>query len=73
MRISAYKLRMPSKEQALPGRAEAMPVDEKHFVLKTRILHISITPSSLASAASSQRSSAPPRKSEVKVLRGSEM
>ncbi len=38
MRISAYKLRMPSKEQALPGRAEAVPVDEKHFVLKTRIL-----------------------------------
>ncbi len=38
MRISAHKLRMPSKEQALPGRAEPMSVDEKHFVLKTRIL-----------------------------------
>ena len=38
MRIAAHKLRMPSREQALPGRAEPILVDEKHFVLKTRIV-----------------------------------
>jgi peptide-methionine (S)-S-oxide reductase len=31
----ASKLRMPSKEQALPGRATRMRVPEKHFVLGT--------------------------------------
>ena len=29
------KLRMPSKEQALPGRAEKMPVAARHVVLGT--------------------------------------
>ena len=38
MRIAAHKLRMPSPAQALPGRAEPMRVDEKHFVLKTGIV-----------------------------------
>jgi peptide-methionine (S)-S-oxide reductase len=33
----ASKLRMPSKEQALPGRAVRMRVPEKHFVLGTRL------------------------------------
>jgi peptide-methionine (S)-S-oxide reductase len=28
---------MPSPEEALPGRAERMPVPEKHFVLGTRL------------------------------------
>jgi peptide-methionine (S)-S-oxide reductase len=32
------KLRMPTKEQALPGRAERMPVAEKHFVNGARML-----------------------------------
>ena len=31
------KLRMPSKEQALPGRAERMPFTNKHFVSGARI------------------------------------
>ena len=29
------KLRIPSREQALPGRSEKMPVPEQHFVLGT--------------------------------------
>ena len=35
---NARKSRMPSPEEALPGRAERMPVPEKHFVLGTRIV-----------------------------------
>src|SRR5687768_15001433 len=35
---STEKLRMPSRESALPGRAEAMPVENRHFVLGTPIL-----------------------------------
>jgi peptide-methionine (S)-S-oxide reductase len=31
------KLKMPSASDALPGRAEKMPVPEKHFVLGTRL------------------------------------
>jgi peptide-methionine (S)-S-oxide reductase len=31
------KLRMPKPEEALPGRAEPLPVPEKHFVLGTRL------------------------------------
>src|SRR5450631_2928511 len=31
------KLRMPSNEEALPGRAEKMPVAEKHFVNGARM------------------------------------
>jgi peptide-methionine (S)-S-oxide reductase len=34
---SPMKLRMPSPEQALPGRAEPMPVPEAHFVNGNRI------------------------------------
>src|SRR3954468_10715668 len=34
---SPMKLRPPSAEQALPGRAEAMPVPETHFVNGNRI------------------------------------
>ena len=34
----AMNLRMPRPEQALPGRAETMPVDEEHFVNHHRIL-----------------------------------
>jgi peptide-methionine (S)-S-oxide reductase len=30
---SALKLKMPTREQALPGRSERMPVPAKHFVL----------------------------------------
>ena len=33
----ASKLRIPSKEQALPGRAARMRVPEKHYVLGTRL------------------------------------
>ena len=29
------KLRMPSPQEALPGRAEAMPVPDRHFILGT--------------------------------------
>ena len=32
MWLKDYGLRMPSPEEALPGRAERMPVPEKHFV-----------------------------------------
>jgi peptide-methionine (S)-S-oxide reductase len=32
------KLRMPSADEALPGRAEAMPVPERHFVNGHRIV-----------------------------------
>src|SRR5579859_5785324 len=31
-------MRMPSKEQSLPGRAEPMPVPEKHFVNGARMV-----------------------------------
>ncbi|MEQ8497623.1 MAG: peptide-methionine (S)-S-oxide reductase MsrA, partial [Gammaproteobacteria bacterium] len=31
-------IEMPHREQALPGRAEAMPVPERHFVLDTPML-----------------------------------
>jgi peptide-methionine (S)-S-oxide reductase len=33
----AEKIRMPSKDQALPGRAEKMPVAERHAVLGSRM------------------------------------
>jgi peptide-methionine (S)-S-oxide reductase len=32
MLFSSYKLRLPSPEEALPGRSERMPVPESHFV-----------------------------------------
>jgi len=32
-----HKLRIPSREQALPGRTEKMPVPAKHFVLGTAL------------------------------------
>ncbi len=35
MLFESKKLKMPSRDEALPGRAEAMPVPEKHFVLGT--------------------------------------
>jgi peptide-methionine (S)-S-oxide reductase len=35
---NSLKLRMPPAEQALPGRAEAMPVPETHFVNGNRIV-----------------------------------
>jgi peptide-methionine (S)-S-oxide reductase len=35
MLFDARKLRMPTKDEALPGRAEKMPVPERHFVLGT--------------------------------------
>jgi peptide-methionine (S)-S-oxide reductase len=35
MRFTPDKSRLPSREEALPGRAERMPVPEKHFVLGT--------------------------------------
>jgi peptide-methionine (S)-S-oxide reductase len=35
MLLSSLKTRMPSREDALPGRAERMPVPDKHFVLGT--------------------------------------
>ena len=38
MFLAARKTRMPSPEEALPGRAERMPVPEEHFVLGTRIV-----------------------------------
>jgi len=31
-------MKMPSKEQSLPGRSETMPVPEKHFVNDTRMV-----------------------------------
>jgi peptide-methionine (S)-S-oxide reductase len=36
-RFASQKLRIPTPEQALPGRAERMPVAEKHAVLGTRL------------------------------------
>lgn len=38
MFADARKSRMPPPEDALPGRAERMPVPEKHFVLGTRLV-----------------------------------
>jgi peptide-methionine (S)-S-oxide reductase len=35
MALFSTKIRMPSAAEALPGRAERMPVPEKHFVLGT--------------------------------------
>jgi peptide-methionine (S)-S-oxide reductase len=35
MALFSTKLRMPSPEEALPGRSERLPVPEKHFVLGT--------------------------------------
>ncbi|AKT36346.1 peptide-methionine (S)-S-oxide reductase MsrA [Chondromyces crocatus] len=37
MWIDARKLQVPTKEEALPGRAERMPVPEKHYVNGRRI------------------------------------
>jgi peptide-methionine (S)-S-oxide reductase len=37
MSLFSSKLRVPSPEQALPGRSERMRVPEKHFVLGTRL------------------------------------
>jgi peptide-methionine (S)-S-oxide reductase len=37
MAFLSTKIRLPSREEALPGRAERMPVPEKHFVLGTRL------------------------------------
>jgi peptide-methionine (S)-S-oxide reductase len=34
---SADKLRIPSREEALPGREEPLPVPETHYVLGTRL------------------------------------
>jgi peptide-methionine (S)-S-oxide reductase len=36
--LSSLKLRMPQPDQALPGRAEAMPVPDTHFVNGNRIV-----------------------------------
>jgi peptide-methionine (S)-S-oxide reductase len=36
--FSSLKLRMPSPDQALPGRSEQMPVPETHFVNGNRIV-----------------------------------
>ncbi|HWW94296.1 MAG TPA: peptide-methionine (S)-S-oxide reductase, partial [Vicinamibacteria bacterium] len=38
MRFGGSKLRMPSPAEALPGRAERMPVPARHFVLGTPLL-----------------------------------
>src|ERR1700752_1291784 len=38
MRIGGSKLRMPSPAEALPGRADRMPVPARHFVLGTPLL-----------------------------------
>jgi peptide-methionine (S)-S-oxide reductase len=38
MRVDARKLSLPSPEEALPGRAERMPVPAKHFVLGTPLV-----------------------------------
>ena len=38
MWTDAKKLKIPSKDDALPGRAERMPVPEKHFVNGNRIV-----------------------------------
>jgi peptide-methionine (S)-S-oxide reductase len=35
--LDARKLKVPAPEQALPGRAEAMPVPDAHYVLGTRL------------------------------------
>ena len=37
MRFYEHKLKMPSPEEALPGRAEKMPVPETHFVNGARL------------------------------------
>ena len=36
--FESKKLRMPTKDDALPGRAEKMPVPEKHFVSGARLV-----------------------------------
>ncbi|MGA9520833.1 MAG: peptide-methionine (S)-S-oxide reductase MsrA [Myxococcaceae bacterium] len=38
--VDSVKTKMPAKEEALPGRAEAMPVPEKHDVLGTSLKEI---------------------------------
>jgi len=38
MWIDDRKLKVPTREEALPGRAERMPVPEKHFVLGTPLV-----------------------------------
>src|SRR5512136_269817 len=35
MRLKEHTLRLPSREEALPGRAQRMPVADRHFVLGT--------------------------------------
>lgn len=35
--VDSRKLKIPAPEEALPGRADEMPVPEKHFVLGTRL------------------------------------
>ncbi len=35
MRLNEHTLRLPSREEALPGRAQRMPVADRHFVLGT--------------------------------------
>ena len=37
MFFSQKKLKVPSPQEALPGRAESMPVPDKHFVLDARL------------------------------------
>jgi peptide-methionine (S)-S-oxide reductase len=37
MRYDAAKLKVPPEDQTLPGRAEALPVPERHFVNDARI------------------------------------
>ena len=37
LRFGTHKLRMPSPEQALPGRSEKMPVPASHFVNGARL------------------------------------
>jgi peptide-methionine (S)-S-oxide reductase len=37
MALLSAKLRLPTREEALPGRATRMPVPERHFVLGTRL------------------------------------
>jgi peptide-methionine (S)-S-oxide reductase len=36
--LASKKLQLPSASEALPGRSEAMPVPEKHFVLGTPLM-----------------------------------
>ncbi len=38
MWISNHKIQMPTKDKALPGRAERMPITNSHYVLNTPLL-----------------------------------